>query len=1322
MKKSIIKIISVILTSIMVVTSIGITSVSAAATANYDYANVEMASESAKLATMTLYKEAYGYQIYADEYSGEVAFVKVSTGQVLFTNPYDAGGTSAASSATVRQQLLSQIIITYEDDEGTESTMYSYTEASLRSQITIKNIKGGIRVEYAMGRQDTRRLVPRMIEKTRFETLILANIDSEFYYNKLLSMYVLQDPYDTSLSERAIAEMQAKYPITNSMAVYIYATNASDYELATSETTIKTYCPDYSYEDLDYDHELTGYEGTDEAPALFRLALEYTLSEDGIEARLPANGIRYDETTYTLIDITVLPYMGAISSENEGYSFLPDGSGSLINADDLAGITWNRAGQMYGPDYAYSEISGAHQEVMTVPVWGAVTTVTESVTTTETEIITEAYTYTDEETGEEVEVPAETKTTTTTEEVTRSKGYVAIITEGDSMAELMYANGGSINKYASMQVSFTPQPSDEYNLSESISAASNTTWRVTSSRKYTDSYRILYIMLDDEELAADAIAAGTMSSTYEPTYYGMASAYRDYLEKQGILTRITEEETADNMPLYIEVLGTLQTTEKILSIPVTVDTALTTFEDIITMYEELSAEGVDNINFKLTGFANGGLSDSYVPYNLNWEDAVGGSEGFEALLEYASDKNLGIYPDFDFAYAANDKLLDGFSYSSHAVKTIDDRYTSKRYYDATTQSYTRNYEIAISPSVYYHFWEKFSVNYAKYDAVGISVSTLGTDLNSDFDEDDPYNREDSKQYTMELLEDISANYDVMVDGGNAYTFAYVKHIVNVTLNSSQFYYASYEIPFIGLVLHGYINIAGNPINEEGDVESAFLKAIESGASLNFILAYQNTSALKEDEQLNSYYSVRYDIWKEDIVEMYTELNSLIGDLQTSLITGHELLLDAQRVPTDDEAAQDASDIAAAEAAAAEEEAAAAAKEAAAAALALRKLIEAAPDTAAEYVENLEGYVTAIEEAMASITETAAGLDAALASVDDAEDALEEMEALLAAAKVAAGIEDTSSDDDGDGTEDDGTESDDTDSTDSTESGDTTTEDEADVSADGEDADEAETEDTDADATDSTESDDTESDDTESDDTDSGDSEDTDSDESEEEVDISTLTEEELVEYYEGKVEEAEAAYDSAVSAYNALITSINKQYENAAAALESAKADVESAQALEASVEAYIADPSDYPVTLISDEDAAATYALVAEAENVLTSVENAMSQMETLYASVDTTMIGEEAESNGTETDDTDSDDTESGDTDSNESEETEDPSEEEEETVLVDTTSKYIVDDGSVVLVTYENGRSFILNYNNFQIKVTVNGTEYTIGAYDYEVIWES
>lgn len=74
--------------------------------------------------------------------------------------------------------LLSQIILSYEEN-GKSYTMYSYTEAAARGQINVKYVKNGIRVEYAMGRLETRRLLPKLIEKTKFEQLILANITNE---------------------------------------------------------------------------------------------------------------------------------------------------------------------------------------------------------------------------------------------------------------------------------------------------------------------------------------------------------------------------------------------------------------------------------------------------------------------------------------------------------------------------------------------------------------------------------------------------------------------------------------------------------------------------------------------------------------------------------------------------------------------------------------------------------------------------------------------------------------------------------------------------------------------------------------------------------------------------------------------------------------------------------------------------------------------------------------------------------------------------------------------------------------------------------------
>ncbi len=1214
MRKSV-RFLSALLTVLMVLTSVGIGSMitASAATPAYDYLTVEMADQLAKLATMTLYREQNGYKLYCDPYTGEIAVQKIATGQILFSNPYDVASATAANSATTRAELLSQIFIEYEDSDGTKKEMVSYTEAAERGQIIVKNIKNGIRVEYTMGRQEARRLVPRMIQKNRFEDLILSKIDYQFDHDKLFNFYVLMDTSDPSLSERAIAEMKAKYPITNKMAVYIFDSNAADVELNRCESIIKTYCPDYTYETLDEDHALTEYEGTDSAPPLFRLAIEYTLDDQGVEARLPANGIRFDDTSYTLLSVTMLPYMGCISSENDGYTFMPDGAGALFTAKDLAGVTWNRAGQMYGPDFAYQQITGEHQEVLTMPVWGAVSS--EDQVRTETIVIEEEKTVIDEETGEETVIPAVTETKTY--DYTEDKGYVAIITEGDSLATIKYENGGNLHKYAAIYASFCPRPSDEYNLSEAISAASNTTWRVESARKYVDSYRIKYMMLDGD---AEAEAAG-ITDYYETSYFGMAKAYREYLEGKGVLTRLTDADVAKNIPLYLEVLGTLETTEKVLSIPVTVDTPLTTFENIKTMYEELAAAGVDNINFKLTGFANGGLSDATVPYKLKWENAVGGADGFEDLLAYAADKNLGIFPDFDFLYAANNKSFDGFTYRKHAVKTIDDRYTSKRYYDPMTQSFTRNFEIAISPSVFTHFYEKFSENYKKYNPTGISVSTLGTDLNSDFDEDDPYNREDSKGFTTELLGSISKDYgEVMIDGGNSYALGFVDHIVNMNLNSSEFFNASYSVPFSGIVLHGYVEAAGTPANEEGDIEAAILKSIESGTYLYFTLAYQNTSDLKEDEDLNKYYSIRYDIWFEDIVEKYSYLNEILKDLQTKLIVGHELLvgeripdadeLEADRIAAEEQAKLEAELEKLLEEEKAREEALAARKEAEA----LAAEIESAVEDSAALIDTVNGLLAELFVEKANLETLTSDLVALKAAVDAAAKTLEDLQ----------GSADTETDTEAPETE-------------------------------GETTDEA------APAEETAEDTPAEDGDTTTDDTTTDGATDDETTEEPEEVDPLTA---------------AQQAYDDAVAAYDAAIAAIKKSGQ----AIKDILAEAEEAAALAA---------RKVEIT----EGKAEVVANVAVIDAAMVTLRDTAAAAIALY---DTT-----ANDYGFAEEEVPEEEPE---------EELPEEEPEEEPEVL----SKYAVTDGSIVLVSYEGGRSFILNFNRFDITVEIDGETYTVEGF--------
>ena len=847
-----------------------------------------------KLSMMDLRFEKDGYRLYVDAYSGEVATYCVETGETLFTNPYNINSPTSidgkAPTDSIKSQLLSQLVVKYTDlATGNENTYYSYEWAASRGQVDVKNIKNGIRVEYTIGREESRMLVPRQIEKSSFETKILNVIaealkdeggENNFDYKKLKAYFVLKDA-SVQTTQEAIDDLHKNYPITKKMAVYVLDSTTQTTEVARLEQIIKKYAPSYSYEDLDEDHMLTEYESEDENPPLFKMALEYTLDEYGVSVRLPANGIRFNETLYQLLSIEILPYMGAGKNPDKGNIFFPDGSGALFDFEKIEalGSSTTVTGKVYGQDYAYHTISGTHQEIIRYPVFGVYETETfETVVPDETA-----------ETGE---------TVVTTE---KDRGFLAVVEEGDALMELSAYCAVRTSPYNTVKMLVYPRPQDTYNIADAISVGTNDTWTVVSSRKYTGNYKVRYIMLTDDDLAEEK----KIEDYYRCDYVGMAEAYRDYLVRNEILTKLTDEDVKENIPLYLETFGAIETTKRILSVPVNTMVPLTSFENIQTMYNELSAEGVDNINFILTGYTNGGMTSAKIPYGLKWDSAVGGKSGFEDLLTFAKEKDIGIYPDFDFAFVSNNTLFDGLTLKSHAVKTIDNRYTSKRVYSATKQTYISYFELAISPAYFSRFYTKLTENYLDYEPIGISVSTLGSYLNSDFDEDEPYNREDSKGFTVEAFEYLDENYDsVMTSSGNAYTWKYVDHITDVALDSSRFSQAAAAVPFLGMVLHGYVQFAGTPINMEGNIDYAMLKAIENGASLNFILSYQNTDILKESITLSQYYSVRYDIWFDDVVSIYNELNSIMNGLQTSVIVDHQFI-DGERVPDDDELLADA---------------------------------------------------------------------------------------------------------------------------------------------------------------------------------------------------------------------------------------------------------------------------------------------------------------------------------------------------------------------------------------------------------------------------------
>ena len=129
-------------------------------------------------------------------------------------------------------------------------------------------------------------------------------------------------------------------------------------------------------------------------------------------------------------------------------------------------------------------------------------------------------------------------------------------------------------------------------------------------------------------------------------------------------------------------------------------------------------------------------------------------------------------------------------------------------------------------------------------------------------------------------------------GENAAGFAFsaLSDIVKAPMDSNNFQILDESIPFYEMVVRGYIEYTGNPINLSDDAEWTILKDIETGAGLYYQWCYEDNSLVKETDY--SYlYSIHYSYWMNEAIEQYQKINEVFKNLQGQSIVGHEKLAD-----------------------------------------------------------------------------------------------------------------------------------------------------------------------------------------------------------------------------------------------------------------------------------------------------------------------------------------------------------------------------------------------------------------------------------------------
>ncbi len=860
-----------------------------------------------KLATMGVKDEASGemkpnfendeYEIWAHAETGEVGIRVKATGQIILTNPYDVSQSTA--NEAVKQRLLSQIVIQYKDSSGAIVEFNSYKDAALNGkvvrnqnigQIKVKNTRTGIRVEYTLGKEQAKYVVPKQIEKESFERNLIENWEDKSArdFAQFVAYYDLKDPFDKTLAPAVLTSMKAQFPATETYAIYVLDPGVSNRELEMLSGYIENNT-DYDAEQMAADYELIDYIDTSAAPAIFRFAIEYSLDEHGIMISMPANSITYDSSNYTLVNVKLLPYLGAGNNDNTGFTLLPDGSGTITRFEDIKGKPFTLTGKVYGKDYSYHSISGYNQETMRIPVIGIIenkpaTAVVAPVETPAEETAEESEVTDEAAEGEAVEETAEEAVEETVEETPVAateaaddnligQGFVAYFIDGDSLTELTSDHGGGVHNYSSVYATFYPKATDTYSLT-GISAEGDAQWSVTGDRKYVGDYSMRLFPVYGKDV----------------DYTDMAAVIRNYLEETEVLERLdAESDKSEDVALYLENFGTIKTNEKVLGFPTKLQTPLTTFEQTQGIIDDLKARGVDNINIRLTGWYNGGMEHT-APSTLSVPGKIGGMSGLKDLAAYAKENGVGLYPDLDYTYVEYFKTFDGLSNKDDTAKTLDGRGAVHRVYNALYQGFEEDDKALISPGSISELYEKISKKFSKIGAGGISVASIGYDLNSDHNEDYVLNRDEAQELVEDFLKLLKEeNGSVMVDGGNSYSLGYADHILSVPLESSMNINTSQSVPFMGMILHGYVEFAGTPINLDGDYDYSVLKAIENGANLYFVVSKDNTSELKAFPEFSKYYAISYDNWASDIESTYAKFNEAMKGVKYSIIDEHEYI-------------------------------------------------------------------------------------------------------------------------------------------------------------------------------------------------------------------------------------------------------------------------------------------------------------------------------------------------------------------------------------------------------------------------------------------------
>lgn len=564
------------------------------------------------------------------------------------------------------------------------------------------------------------------------------------------------------------------------------------------------------------------------------IPVEYSIGEDFFKARILTSEIKeYGQNKLTYAEL--LPFFGAGSRSENGYIFVPDGSGALINFNN---------GKISAKEYS-------------APVYGEnAATGTKSVSSS----ISSRTMFTK---SADIRLPVFGMKN-------NDNGFLAVITGAAPRALIKAYVSGKSTGYNNVYTQFQYREIGSVRLIQ---------------REFSD----LLSSISERKPGAD--------TDFEVTYYflekgrsgyaDMAARYREHLiEHEGLKGRALSSDSS-GIPFYLDIYGYVNKRKSFLGIPYEATIPLTTFDDASKMVALLNDGSVKNIVVKYNNWVKNGVYKQ-IPTKARVESKLGGVKGLNELEKRLGENGGQVYLSVDLMNVY--KTGNGFSRYSDALLSVANTpllQTSNCLDSANIrQSFGQWY--LLSPLKLDKFFGAFLNNYKRLGSENLALDTIGAKCYSSLSSDG-LSRSAVPPLIKKLLDkSLETSPNLLLTGGNDYITPFASHILDTSQKSSSYDIFDEDVPFYQIVFHGTLSYSLMSANLGSNPEKMYLRCLETGASPMFSWVGRNSSELIST-RMNNLYSADYTLWMDDAIESYKTINSVLSPVSGEYITAHEKL-------------------------------------------------------------------------------------------------------------------------------------------------------------------------------------------------------------------------------------------------------------------------------------------------------------------------------------------------------------------------------------------------------------------------------------------------